>query len=97
MNNMEEFDNVGLRGSFTTPPWEVTLPMKDENKDGIYEISITKETAQNTIEFKFVMDSVNFELEGINNRVINFEYRPQQIVYLAVFDVNNGTQDTVNN
>lgn len=97
MNTFEEFDSVGLRGSFTSPPWEVTLPMTDDNKDGVYEITITKKTAQNTIEFKYVIDNTLFELEGSHNRVINFEYRPQQLVYSALFDNNKGIQDTVNN
>ncbi|MCW5515364.1 hypothetical protein [Muriicola sp. Z0-33] len=95
MNAVDKYENVGLRGSFTSPPWEVSLPMKDDDKDGIYEFFLKKKTAQNSIEFKYIIVEEQFELEGRNNRVINFEYRPQQITYTSIFDDENGNQNTI--
>lgn len=92
MNAMNNVSNVGIRGQFTNPPWEVTVPMTDENKDGVYEATVSDKTAQNSVEFKFVNHSDEYELEDKNNRVIKFRYKPETIIYRAVFDKENGEQ-----
>jgi len=92
MNAIHNVSNVGIRGQFTNPPWEVTVPMTDENKDGIYETTVSDKTAQNSVEFKFVNQGDEYELKDKDNRVIKFTYKPENIVYRAVFDKENGEQ-----
>ncbi len=92
MKEQNEVANVGLRGPFTDPPWGVTLPMEDQDGDGIYETTISKKTAQSSLGFKFVNQDSVFELEGKDNRFIQFEYRPQVLVYEGVFNSEIGNQ-----
>lgn len=91
MNPAENTGQIGLRGSFTSPPWEVTLPMIDEDMDGTYETTLSQKTAQNEIQFKFIQNG-QYELEGHDNRVIVFEYKPEDILYTAIFDDPDGEQ-----
>ena len=70
--------------------------MADEDNDGIYEITLGKKTDQHTMEFKFVIENNQFELQDNNNWVINFQYRPQFIAYSASYDDPKGFQQTVN-
>ncbi|WP_299536962.1 hypothetical protein [Ulvibacterium sp.] len=92
MNSMENAQDVGLRGNFTSPPWEITLPMEDRDQDGIYETTVSKSTAQNEVEFKFVNFNNQYELNCSGNRVIIFEYRPETLVYEATFNEMDGRQ-----
>lgn len=92
MNDVENVGNVGIRGQFTNPPWELTVPMTDENNDGIYETTVSDKTAQNSVEFKFVNQNDQFELKDKNNRTIPLEYKPETITYEAVFDNQEGRQ-----
>jgi len=95
MSQVENVKNVGIRGQFTAPSWEVTVPMSDDDQDGIYEVTLSQQTAQSQVQFKFVNQNDQFELAGKNNRHINFEYKPETIVYTAVFNDGNGSQQTV--
>jgi len=94
MNGIENVENVGIKGDFTDRPWRQVIPLTDENNDGIYTISFTRETAAYGIEFKFVKNQGELELEGENNRELVFEYKPETIEYAAKFDNN---QDIVIN
>jgi hypothetical protein len=96
MNGVEHPKNVGIRGDFTDNPWNETVPLTDDNKDGIYEGTFSQKTAINSIEFKFVNNN-EFELVGQDNRRIQFEYKPETIVYEAIFNKPDGTQKTINN
>lgn len=89
MNGVENVKNVGIRGDFLPNQWRETVPMTDENGDGIYEISFSEKTAIYGIEFKFVKNNSEFELEGQGNREIIFEYQPEIIHYSAKFNDNN--------
>jgi hypothetical protein len=60
--------------------------MFDNNQDGIYEITVKLFTAQNGLEFKFVHNDSLFELENQNNRMLNFQYRPEEISYFGHFN-----------
>ena len=84
MRHVEYAENVGIRGNFTKDRWKETVPLKDDNNDGIYETTITHETAFNNIQFKFVNLNDEFELKDADNRIINFEYKPEVISYEAV-------------
>ncbi|MEX0291272.1 MAG: hypothetical protein AB3N14_19370 [Flavobacteriaceae bacterium] len=90
---IENPSGIGLRGAFTEPPWGVTLPMTDDNEDGIYEITVRKKSAQNGVDFKFVIENDILELEGKNNRRIHFKYKPENITYSANFDEEEGIQE----
>lgn len=94
MSNVEKAENVGIRGQFTNPPWAVTIPMLDDDGDGTYELTISKMTAQSSVDFKFVNQNDQFELECGPNRSLSFEYRPEAIVYDAVFNLEEANQKT---
>lgn len=85
MTHVENVKNVGIKGNFTNQRWEETIPLTDENKDGIYVITLSQQTATNAIEFKFVNNDI-YELKDQENRRIQFEYKPEKITYAAKFD-----------
>ena len=86
MNGIENFDSIGIRGDFLPNRWRETVPMTDDNNDGIYEITFTEKTAVYGIEFKFVKNNNEFELQDQGNRELVFEYKPETIEYYAVFN-----------
>ena len=94
MSKTENVIDVGIRGQFTDPPWQQTVPMTDDDEDGIYEVTLTKKTAFNWAEFKFVKNNDEFELQGQDNRVLQMEYKPETIEYIATFDQAEGKQIT---
>ncbi len=89
MTTVENPKNVGVRGSFTSNPWNDTAPLTDEDNDGIYEGTFSQKTAINKVEFKFVNNNSDYELTDLKNRVIEFEYKPEIITYKAVFNDSN--------
>jgi hypothetical protein len=86
MNGIENVSEVGIRGSFTSNPWEKTIFFSDEDNDGIYEGTLSQKTAHSRVEFKFVNQNDQFELQDQNNRSIEFEYKPEIIIYEGVFN-----------
>lgn len=96
MSTVENPQNVGIRGNFTDNSWSDTVPLTDDNNDGIYEGTFSQKTAVNGIQFKFVNND-EFELDGQDNRRIVFEYKPETIVYEAIFNNPEGKQKTLNN
>ncbi len=96
MSAVENPQNVGIRGNFTDNPWSDTAPLTDDNNDGIYEGTFSQKTAVNSVQFKFVNNG-EFELDGQDNRSIQFEYKPETIVYEAVFNNPEGQQKSINN
>ena len=86
MTGVENVSNVGIRGNFTSPPWSETIPLEDTDGDGIYSGNFTRQAANDNISFKFVNQNDQFELQGQNNRSLQFEYKPETITYSAVFD-----------
>ncbi len=95
MGQEQNVQNVGLRGRFTNPSWEVTIPMSDENGDGIFEVTLNEMTAQNSVAFKFVKNNDEFELQDLPNRLIRFKYQPEVIIYEGMFDNTNGKQKNI--
>ena len=95
MRSVENPAQVGIRGNFTDNSWNETLLMTDQDMDGIYELTIERKTAANDIEFKFVNQYDEFELQGQDNRSIVFEYKPETIAYEAVFNKPNGKQTSI--
>ena len=90
MNQVENVGNVGIRGNFTNPSWEQLIPLTDDNNDGIYEATLSQKTAVNAIRFKFVNQGV-YELKDQPNRKLEFEYKPETILYEAIFDKSEAT------
>lgn len=86
MRTIENVGNVGLRGDFTDDRWNETIPLTDDNSDGVFETTITQATAINKIQFKFVNQNEDFELKDADNRILEFEYKPEIISYEAVFN-----------
>lgn len=87
MNAVENPLNVGVRGGSNPLSWRETLMFTDDNNDGVYEGSIELQSASYDIEFKFVNQHNNFELEDKNNRTITFDYKPETIIYEAIFNI----------
>lgn len=87
MRNVDNVEQVGIRGNFTEDRWNETVLMTDADGDGIYETTITRETAFNDIQFKFVNQYENFELKDSDNRILEFEYKPEVIIYEAIFNL----------
>ncbi len=86
MRGVEVVKSIGVKGNFTNPRWKVEVPLTDEDKDGIYETSLSQKTAVSGIEFKFVKNGEIYELKGKPNRVLQFEYKPENIIYSTKFN-----------
>lgn len=95
MNAIENPSNVGLRGNFTENAWQETLYLNDDDGNGIYEATFSQETAFNSVEFKFVNHDSIYELEGKDNRLLKFKYKPETIIYKATFNNPNSEQITI--
>lgn len=85
MSSVESIKEPGIKGQFTSPSWQETLLLTDENNDGIYEAKIEVQAAQFGIEFKFVNNN-EYELQGQDNRFVKFEYKPETFIYEATFN-----------
>jgi hypothetical protein len=85
MNAHKRPQNVGIRGN-NPLSWNETTYLQDFDNDGIYEETFNIYTANNFIEFKFVINDSVYELEGQNNRSLSFEYKPENIIYEAEFN-----------
>lgn len=90
MKGVEAISKVGVRGGEKPLSWEETLLLTDDNNDSIYEGTIKLNSASFGIEFKFVNQNDQFELHEQKNRGIKFEYRPETIMYEAVFNNPSG-------
>lgn len=92
MSGVQPIGEVGLKGEFTNPSWKKTIPLTDDDHDGIYETTLSQTTAVSATEFKFVHNEV-YELQNQDNRVLYFEYKPETLTYTAVWN----TPDTIKN
>lgn len=86
MRDVENANEVGVRGNFTNPSWQKTIPITDQDEDGIYTVSLSRVTAAYSITFKFVNNNSDYELRDKENRQIVFKYQPEIIEYSAVFN-----------
>lgn len=92
-NSMENIESIGIRGDFLPNKWKETVPLTDENNDGIYEISFKEKTAVYGISFKFIKNGKEYELKDEKNRQLVFEYKPETIIYKTKF--NNKTSEII--
>lgn len=88
-NGIEDMETLGIKGDFLPNRWDETVLLSDDDKDGIFEITFEEKTAQYGIEFKFVKNNTEFELEDQDNREIVFKYQPETIVYKTTFNNQN--------
>jgi hypothetical protein len=86
MRGVQSISNVGLRGGSKPLSWESTFLLTDHNNDSIYEGTVKLKSASYDMEFKFVNQNYQFELQEQKNRSIKFEYKPETILYEAVFN-----------
>ena len=86
MNAIENPKDVGIKGDFTSNPWNETAPLTDDNNDGIYEATFSQKTATNQIQFKFVNEDSIYKLQDLDNRILEFKYKPKTIIYEGVFN-----------
>ena len=86
MRSVADFETVGIRGDIKPLSWQETIVLNDIDGDSIYTTSLEFDTASNQLNFKFVINDEEFELEGQNNRVLPFEYKPEELKYNSSFD-----------
>lgn len=96
MSKVDKISNPSVKGQFTSLAWQEAINLTDINGDGIYEAKIEVQAAQLGMQFKFV-NANTYELEGQNNRFIQFEYKPQTLIYECVFNDPNGNQSEISN
>ena len=85
-NGIEDIESLGIRGDFLPNQWRESVPLTDDDNDGIYEISFSEKTASYGINFKFVKNGFDYELKEQDNREIVFEYKPENITYITTFN-----------
>jgi len=95
MRGVDNIKNVGVRGQFTSPSWEKTIYLNDTNNDSVFEGSITREAAQYGFQFKFVNQDSIYELKNQSNRTVLLQYKPETLLYEAIFNNPNGTTSTL--
>ncbi len=86
MSGIKEFNTVGIRGDIAPLSWQETVLLEDNDKDSIYSASVLVNTASNQLNFKFVINDMEFELEGQDNRSLPFYYKQEEIEYTTSFD-----------
>lgn len=64
-------NEVGIRGGFEPLSWEKNLVMNDDDKDGIYTVTVEFDDSLTgkTLEYKFLKDDI-WERKDLNNRKI---------------------------
>lgn len=97
MRNETQIENVGVRGKTAPLSWDKTFLLTDDDHDSIYEGDIQLNSANFDIEFKFVNQDEEFELKHQPNRSIRFEYKPETIIYEAIFNDPEGVQTQKSN
>ena len=85
MNGVENPLKVGVRGTHPLS-WNETTYLNDTDGDGIFEDTFQTYAISGTVEFKFVNNGTEFELQDQNNRSLTFKYKPEKITYEAVFN-----------
>ena len=91
MRQIKNFETVGIRGDIQPLSWQETTSLSDADGDSIYDTTLEFSTASNQLNFKFVINGEEFELEGSDNRVLPFEYKPEELTYMTAFDQESHT------
>lgn len=92
---LENIKTIGIRGDFLPNQWNETVFLKDDNNDGIFQLTFKEKTAVNAINFKFVKNTNDFELKGLENRKLELNYKSEKITYKTTF--NTTTSEIIRN
>lgn len=87
MAAIDNVSSVGVIGDYEPLSWDKAYSLTDDNKDGVYEGTITIQAAYNYAEFKFMLNDSLIELAGRGNRSVDFT-DVTKVEYLGSFDVN---------
>jgi hypothetical protein len=73
LKNIQSIPSIGIRGNITPLSWNKTYPMTDKDKNGVYETTVTFETAEPFlhIKYKFFHDTASWE-NGVD-RVVDIK------------------------
>ena len=85
MRQMEGIESVGIRGQYPPLSWNEDFILSDPDADSIYSGNFIMDIPYDDFQFKFVMNGSNFELQGQDNRVLNFEGKTE-VSLRAIFD-----------
>lgn len=85
MRQMEGVESVGIRGDYPPLSWNKDFALTDPDADSIYSGNFIMDIPYDDFQFKFVMNGSVFELQGQDNRVLNFEGKTDAKLR-AVFD-----------
>ncbi|MEO1217499.1 MAG: hypothetical protein AAFY45_28490, partial [Bacteroidota bacterium] len=80
MRKVENVQSVGIRGEYPPLSWNETFPLSDPDGDGIYTGSFIMDIPYDDFQYKFVLNGSEFELQGQDNRVLNFEGKTELIL-----------------
>ena len=77
--SLKGITNFGVRGSASPLSWENTIPLNDDDKDGIYEGELNFPNTIEVLEYKFLYGNkqLTWELEG-QNRILLMENKQIQ-------------------
>ncbi|WP_170110603.1 S41 family peptidase [Flavilitoribacter nigricans] len=79
--------SIGVRGDLAPLSWEQTFFLTDEDGDGIFTGSLQLETDKPVLQYKFVKNDTEFELNGDDNRQMKLDR--DQLTVEATFDIHN--------
>lgn len=63
-------EKIGVRGNIPPLSWEKTFYLEDADQDGIFSGILEFKTEKEELEYKFVRNSDEYELNGEDNRVL---------------------------
>ena len=85
MRDVENIQSVGIRGEYPPLSWNEDFALADPDGDGIYTGNFIMDIPYDDFRYKFVLNGNEFELQGQDNRVLNFEGKTE-VKLAAVFD-----------
>ena len=86
MRNIDQISSVSIIGALPPLSWREHAPMTDEDHDGIYDGTFTFDIPYDAIDYKYVLNKQQIELEGKANRRV-FVKNQKNIIVRSVFDV----------
>ena len=85
MRKVENIQSVGIRGEYPPLSWNEDFALTDPDGDSIYTGSFIMDIPYDDFRYKFVLNGSEFELQGQDNRILNFEGKTE-LKLAAVFD-----------
>jgi len=84
-------DKVGVIGMWEPLSWDTPVELADPDNDGIYQAEVTCKVYYNYMQFKFVKNGDEIELDGLGNRSVEI-IGDDDINYHGIFDVSSTTE-----